>query len=84
MVGHRGDGLPHGVEVDRAIVVGDRRPSFGILMDAVGELLTLPIAEVRLPQNGVAQNQDYVRGITSEAVLVLDARKLLGLAEPHP
>lgn len=63
----------------RVIVLGEERPVFGILADAVRELVTLPAAGVRQPTEGIATGGEYLRGITADAVLVLDAAKLLHL-----
>jgi len=69
-------------DLSRVIVLGAERPEFGILADAVREIVTLPAAEVRAPPEGLAAKRDYVRGMTGEAVLVLDAQKLVRLTEP--
>jgi chemotaxis signal transduction protein len=61
------------------IVLGEDRPAFGILADAARELVTLPASDVRDPQEGVAAKREYLRGITGDAVLVLEATKLLQL-----
>lgn len=64
-------------DLSRVIVLGEERATFGILADAVRDLVTLPASEVREPPEGVAAQRTYLRGITGEAVLVLEARKLL-------
>jgi purine-binding chemotaxis protein CheW len=64
-------------DLSRVIVLGEERPAFGVLADAVRELVILPASEVREPSEGTAAGREYLRGITGEAVLVLDARKLL-------
>jgi len=66
-------------DLSRVIVLGEERPAFGILADAARELVTLPAAEVRDPPNGIAAKREYLRGLTADAVLVLDATKLLQL-----
>ncbi len=71
-------------DLSRVIVVGDERATFGILADAVRDVVTLPASEVQQPPEGVAAQGTYLRGMTGEAVLVLEARTLLRLAGPHP
>jgi purine-binding chemotaxis protein CheW len=66
-------------DLNRVIVLGEDGPAFGILADAARELVTLPASDVRDPQEGVAAKREYLRGITDDAVLVLEARKLLQL-----
>ena len=64
-------------DLSRVIVLGEDRPAFGILADAVYELVTLTASEVREPPEGVAAHREYLRGVTVDAVLVLDAERLL-------
>ncbi|MEX2182614.1 MAG: chemotaxis protein CheW [Gemmatimonadaceae bacterium] len=64
-------------DLSRVIVLGEERAAFGVLADAVREIVTLPIAAVRAPPEGVAVQREYLRGITDDAVLVLDAGHLL-------
>ena len=66
-------------DLSRVIVLGEERPAFGILADAVRELVSLPASAVREPPEGVATKREYLRGVTSDAVLVLDAGALLRL-----
>lgn len=66
-------------DLRRVIVLGEERPAFGILADAVRELVNLPASAVREPPEGVAAKREYLRGVTSDAVLVLDAGALLRL-----
>lgn len=70
-------------DLSRVIVLGDDRPAFGILVDGLRDLMTLSASEVQSPTAGVAAARTYLRGITGEAVLVLEARALLGFAGPH-
>lgn len=64
-------------DLSRVIVLGEERPAFGILADAVRELVNLPASAVREPPQGVAAQREYLRGVTGDAVLVLDAEQLL-------
>lgn len=64
-------------DLSRVIVLGKDRPAFGILADAARDLVTLPAREVLDPPDGIAAQREYLRGVTADAVLVLDAVKLL-------
>jgi purine-binding chemotaxis protein CheW len=64
-------------DLSRVIVLGEERPAFGVLADAVLDLVVLPASEVREPSEGTAAGREYLRGITGGAVQVLDARTLL-------
>jgi purine-binding chemotaxis protein CheW len=64
-------------DLGRVIVLGDERPAFGILADAVHDLVSVPSAAIRAPQDGVATSREFLRGVTGEAVLVLEAEALL-------
>lgn len=66
-------------DLSRVIVLGQDRPAFGILVDAVHGLVTLSDSEVREPPEGIAAKREYLRGVTADAVLVLEATKLLQL-----
>lgn len=68
-------------DLSRLIVLGENRPAFGILADAVHDLVALPTSAVRQPPEGVAARREYLRGVTADAVLVLDAERLLHLRE---
>ncbi len=66
-------------DLSRVIVLGETRAAFGVLADAVRELITLPVSEVREPPEGVAVARRYLRGVTGDAMLVLEAEQLLRL-----
>lgn len=66
-------------DLSRVLVLGSDRPAFGILADAVHDLVTLAASEVRQLPEGVAARREYLRGITGDTVLVLEATKLLQL-----
>jgi len=66
-------------DLGRVIVVGQTRAAFGFLADSVtGVRATLP-AEIHPSSGKSGLHQGLVRGITSDAVLVLDAEELLRL-----
>jgi purine-binding chemotaxis protein CheW len=70
-------------DLSRVIVLGEVRGTLGILADAVRDIVALPVAAVREPPEGVAAHRTYLRGITGDAMLVLDATALLGITESH-
>lgn len=60
-----------------AVVLGDERAPLGVLADSVSGTLAMSRAQVRPPAEGVAVQRDFVRGVTGDALLVLDAARLL-------
>jgi purine-binding chemotaxis protein CheW len=68
----------------RVMVLGGARPEFGILADSVAELLSVPLAELVAVTEMQGRRADLVRGITTQAVLVLDGSALLSLAASEP
>jgi purine-binding chemotaxis protein CheW len=69
-------------DLGRVVVLGTDRPAFGVLADAVHEVVSLDASEVREPRGGASAARDYVRGITPDAVQVLEGERLLRLLEP--
>jgi chemotaxis signal transduction protein len=57
------------------LALGGERVEFGVAADEVQEVRTLPAATALLPPEGEAAS--YLRGITAEALLVLDGEALL-------
>ncbi|MGA2383536.1 MAG: chemotaxis protein CheW [Gemmatimonadales bacterium] len=66
-------------DLGRVIAMGEARAAFGILVDAVLETRSLRESEVRELPDGVAVRRDYVRGVTGDALVVLDGGRLLRL-----
>jgi purine-binding chemotaxis protein CheW len=65
-------------ELSRVIVLGAQRGEFGVLADAVGEVATLRIDEVReAPGSVTGAAREYLHGVTPGALLVLDGAALL-------
>lgn len=64
-----------------ALAIGLARPAFGVLASAAGEVLSLAPADLLRPPEGLAAGP-HVRGVTPEAVLVLDGEQLLRLGVP--
>lgn len=76
LLGIRDGGLN---DLSRLLVLGEARAAFGLLADTVADLVTLSVSAIRPPPEGVAIRREYLRGITGEALLVLDAVELLQL-----
>jgi purine-binding chemotaxis protein CheW len=61
-----------------ALVLGERSAPVAVLADGVDDVLVLDPRSVRpAPEGAAATERDYVRGVTSDAVLVLDGAWLL-------
>ena len=62
----------------RFLVLGGERPEFGIVADSVHEVRTLRTNELLEPPDSVAgPGREYLRGVTSGALIVLDGAVLL-------
>jgi purine-binding chemotaxis protein CheW len=70
---------PRGVtDLSRILVLGGGRPEFGVLADAVHEVVALRTADVLEPPETVAGiGREYLRGVTGDALIVLDGAVLL-------
>lgn len=64
-------------DLSRVIVLGEEGPTFGVLADAVREIVVVPVSDVREPPERTAAGREYLRGITGQAVLILDGRALV-------
>ncbi len=66
-------------DLNKIIILHDEGMEFGILADAVNGVRTIPLADLQpsLPTlTGI--RQEYLKGVTEERLVVLDAAKLLG------
>jgi len=63
------------------VVLGSGKPQVGILADAPGDLLLLPAESLRPPPEALT-GAAYLRGMTAEAVLVLDVDRVLEAVGP--
>ncbi|MBV9774504.1 MAG: chemotaxis protein CheW, partial [Gemmatimonadetes bacterium] len=61
------------------LVAGEDRPAFGILADAVGEFVRIPLSDVHALSGAETVGRGFVRGVTGGAVVVLDAIELWNL-----
>jgi purine-binding chemotaxis protein CheW len=66
-------------DLSRVLVLGQTTAAFGVLADAVDDVRSISTAAIQPPAEGVAIVRDYLRGITGDALLVLDAAELLRL-----
>lgn len=64
-------------DLGMAIVLGADQPAFGILADAVTGLATVVTSELHAPKRGTPYSSSHVRGLTGDAVIMLDAESLL-------
>lgn len=65
-------------DLNKVIIVGDGRMEFGLLVDAVTGVRRIPLPEIQplLPTlTGI--RQEYLRGVTSQRLVMLDAAKIL-------
>ena len=60
----------------RVIVLGDERPQFGVLADAVDEVRLIAVTELRSPPAQLPAGE-LVRGVTEDALILLDGGALL-------
>lgn len=65
-------------DLSRVLVLGKERWNCGMLVDAVLDIVTIAESEMHPLAPSAAAPRHYLRGITGDAVLVLDADKLLG------
>jgi purine-binding chemotaxis protein CheW len=65
-------------DLSRVLVLGGERAEFGVLADEAHEVRILRTDEVLEPPGSVAGvGREYLRGVTQEALLVLDGTALL-------
>ncbi|MGH7820352.1 MAG: chemotaxis protein CheW [Candidatus Binatia bacterium] len=69
-------------DLSRVIVLGGARAEIGVLADEAPELRALPAAEILEPPESVGGiGREYLLGVTEDALIVLDAARLL--ADPR-
>lgn len=72
-------GLP---EIDKVIVLRDHAMEFGLLVDALPGRRRIPLADIQPPLPTLTGiRQEYLRGVTSQRLIVLAAARLL--ADPN-
>ena len=65
------------------VILGTDRPLLGILADAPGELRALLPSELRPPPEGIV-GREFIRAMTGDAVLLLDADRLIDTVGAGP
>lgn len=65
-------------ELNKVVIISDGDMEFGILADAILDVMNIPLHEIQpgLPTL-TGMREDYLKGITAERLVVLDAAKLL-------
>jgi purine-binding chemotaxis protein CheW len=66
-------------DLGRVVTLGTGRQAFGVLADAARELGVLDAPGLRAPPDGSKARDGIVRGMTSDAVLLLDGDAVLRL-----
>ena len=65
-------------DLNKVIIIHDETMEFGILADSILGVRTIPIEDIQLPLPTLTGIRvEYLRGVTKEAVVVLDAGKIL-------
>jgi purine-binding chemotaxis protein CheW len=68
-------------DLGRVVVLGRERHAFGILADAARDVTALDASQLRPPPEGSQARDGIVRGMTSDAVLLLDGDAVLRLLD---
>jgi purine-binding chemotaxis protein CheW len=73
-------GLPvlEGIALRRLVVLGEGQPELGILAEVVSEIVRLPQGRLLDPAAPAGLTPEHVRGVTEQALIVLDGAALLG------
>jgi purine-binding chemotaxis protein CheW len=70
-------------DLARVIVLGvNGSPAFGILTDAVHSIVPVDLDTLHPLPDGSGRHRRFLKGITGDALLILDPEALLGLTEP--
>lgn len=70
-------------DLARVIVLGIHdRPAFGVLTDAVHGIVPVDMHMLHPLPEGAGPHRQYLRGVTGDALLILDPDQLLRLTEP--
>lgn len=69
-------------DTTRILVIGERSVSFGIVADDVEDVLDVKAHEAAAVEDASAARRDFVRGVTADALVVLDAAALTARFAP--
>ncbi len=65
-------------DLNKVIIISDGRMEFGLLADAVSGVRQIPVQEIQPPLPTLTGGRaDYLKGVTSDRLVVLDLAKLL-------
>lgn len=71
-------------DLARVIVLGvDRHAAFGIVTDAVHSIVQVDLAALHPLPEGNGSHRKYIKGVTGDALMILDPDQLLRLTEPE-
>jgi len=72
-------GLAAGALTARMILCGEQHAEFGLLIDQAHDVVILPLTELFEPPGSASgAGRAYLRGVTKDALVVLDGARLLG------
>jgi chemotaxis signal transduction protein len=69
-------------EAGAVLVLGQESPAFGVLADVVEGLTSIPLDSIGPLPRHFGARRDYLRGVTGDAVLILDAVALIHTYAP--
>lgn len=69
-------------DLARVVVVGEGRQKFGILTDAVHSIVSVDLDSLHPLPDGRGTHRQFLKGVTGDALLILDQTQLLRLTEP--
>ncbi|MGH7449044.1 MAG: chemotaxis protein CheW [Longimicrobiales bacterium] len=64
-------------DLSMVVVLGSGRPVFGVLADTLIGLASVVMTDLYRPEGGAAATTSHVRGLTQDAIIVLNAESLL-------
>jgi purine-binding chemotaxis protein CheW len=72
-------GVPTGAlnDMSYVIVLGMERAAFGVLADAMHDVITLEASAVLRPAHGLVARRAAIRGVTADGVMVIDSTRLI-------
>ena len=68
-------------DLARVIVLGEGRQAFGLMTDAVHSIVPVDLAALHPLPDGSGAHRRFIKGVTGDALLILDPKQLLRLTE---
>ena len=66
-------------ELNKVIIIGDQQMEFGILADAILGESSVPLDAIKpAPPTVTGIGAEYLKGVTSDLAIILDAQRILG------